>query len=300
MEYNIRLFFFLLFHGFDLICSIDLDTIIPVTLIARLKRKLHVHDAHELFEESIEIVKRPKIRAFWEWVGNRFVPMADHHYTVNQSLANFFEKKYKRPFQVILNAPTGATTIKNSSEKPSIVLYQGMLNEGRGLELLVEVTRILPIELWIVGEGSLMAILEGLVLQYGLESKVKFWGFKSGKALKKITGKADIGVNILDPLSGNYTYSLANRTFDFIQAGIPAIHMNFPEYQKINDQFKIAELINEYSVDAICAGLNKLIEDKQYYQELHENCKQAALAFHWDNEKIKLLELYRNWLESNP
>src|ERR1051325_5728203 len=65
-EYNIRLFFYLLFKKADLICAIDLDTILPCYRISKLKGIKRVYDAHELFCEMKEIVSRPDIYKTWK------------------------------------------------------------------------------------------------------------------------------------------------------------------------------------------------------------------------------------------
>jgi hypothetical protein len=55
-EYNLRLFFFLLFQKADIICAIDLDTILPVYFVTALKKQKRVYDAHELFTEQKEVI----------------------------------------------------------------------------------------------------------------------------------------------------------------------------------------------------------------------------------------------------
>ncbi|HEV7783351.1 MAG TPA: hypothetical protein VGO58_18880 [Chitinophagaceae bacterium] len=64
-EYNIRLFFFLLFKKMDAICAIDLDTILPCLRISRLKKIPRIYDAHELFTEMKEVITRPGIQKTW-------------------------------------------------------------------------------------------------------------------------------------------------------------------------------------------------------------------------------------------
>src|SRR4249920_3872687 len=49
LEYNIRLFFWLLFKKFDIVCGVDLDTILPCYFVSRMKKKKCVYDAHEIF-----------------------------------------------------------------------------------------------------------------------------------------------------------------------------------------------------------------------------------------------------------
>ena len=41
----------------------------------------------------------------------------------------------------------------------------------------------------------------------------------------------------------NQYYSLANRFFDYIMAGVPQVCVDYPEYKVLNDEFEIASLI---------------------------------------------------------
>ena len=74
LEYNLRLFIYLLFHRSDIICAIDLDTIVPCYYAARLRKAKIVYDAHEYFPEVPEVVRRPRIQKVWRWVEKTFVP----------------------------------------------------------------------------------------------------------------------------------------------------------------------------------------------------------------------------------
>ena len=62
LEYNIRIFCLLLFSKFDAICGIDLDTLGSCYLVAILRRKKLVYDAHEYFTEVPEVVNRPLVK----------------------------------------------------------------------------------------------------------------------------------------------------------------------------------------------------------------------------------------------
>jgi hypothetical protein len=73
-EYNIRLFFYLLFKKMDCIGAIDLDTILPCYFISRIKKVKRVYDAHELFCEMKEIVTRPVIYKTWKKIEKFALP----------------------------------------------------------------------------------------------------------------------------------------------------------------------------------------------------------------------------------
>ncbi|RYD93852.1 MAG: hypothetical protein EOP50_10450 [Sphingobacteriales bacterium] len=60
-EYNLRLFFYLLFQRFDGVCAADLDTSVPAFLAAYLNGAARIYDAHELFTEMKEVRTRPAV-----------------------------------------------------------------------------------------------------------------------------------------------------------------------------------------------------------------------------------------------
>lgn len=301
IEYNIRLFFFLLFTKFDIVCSIDLDTILAGFWVARLKNKTCVYDAHEYFTEVPEVVERPKIQAIWQWVANHTIPRLTYCYTVCESLALVFKKEYGTNFNVIRNVPfktatpEATATIKNNDK--NIILYQGVLNDGRGLEEAIEAMRqVENAELWLAGEGDLSKELRQLAVDLKVENKVKFLGYITPIELKKVTQQATIGLNLLQNKGLNYYYSLANKAFDYIQNGKPSINMKFPEYERLNAEFETFVLIENLDINLLAHSINTLLTDKELYLKIQGNCLVAREVLNWEKEEIKLIEFYRKIL----
>ena len=58
MEYNLRLFVFLLFSNVDLLISNDLDSLLANYLVSRVRNLPIVYDSHEFFTEVPELIKR--------------------------------------------------------------------------------------------------------------------------------------------------------------------------------------------------------------------------------------------------
>ncbi|MEM6966085.1 MAG: glycosyltransferase, partial [Bacteroidota bacterium] len=133
LEYNWRLLFFLLRRSWDAVCAVDLDTILPAYYVAKWKNKKMIYDAHEYFTEVPEVISRPRVKSIWEWIGNHTVPHLQFCYTVGDALADILQKKYGTPFEVIRNVPFPSATAEQEKDK-KIILYQGALNVGRGLE----------------------------------------------------------------------------------------------------------------------------------------------------------------------
>lgn len=293
LEYNIRLLFYLLFIKYDIVCSVDLDTILPGLIISRLKRKKCIYDAHEYFTETPEVVRRPVVKRVWEWVAAFAIPRVDAAYTVGEGLATLFEKRYKKAFDVIRNMPFYQDAIAKPDQ--NIILYQGVLNEGRGLEqVILAMQTIENATLWLAGEGDLSTVLRKQVADLQLESKVKFLGYLPPVELQKVTLQAKIGLNLLENRGLSYYYSLANKAFDYIQAGIPSIQMNFPEYQQLNKRYETFILINDQDIDTLKNAIQELVKNPILYDELHDNCLKARQMLIWEKEEVKLSSIYKN------
>ncbi len=296
IEFNIRLFWFLLFSKFDAVCCIDLDTLAPGFLVAKMKGEICVYDAHEYFTEVPEVIERPFVKSVWEALGKLIIPRLKYCYTVCESLSDIFFEKYKTKFSVIRNLPFKSCRddLPKALKQPAVILYQGALNAGRGLEQAIDAMEMISgAVLWLAGEGDLSDDLRNRVEQKKLQHKVVFKGFLKPAELWEVTLKATIGLNLLEGKSQNYYYSLANKAFDYIQAGVPAIHMDFPEYRKLNQRYEVACLIDRLDPALIAVAINKLLENKALYEKLATNCSIAANELTWEKESQKLLDFYK-------
>ena len=69
--------------------------------------------------------------------------------------------------------------------------------------------------------------------------------------------------------------------------------MNYPEYQRINEQYKVAVLIDDLDPGTIATAINRLLDDKELYSQLKQNCLKARQELNWQKEKDKLLNFYQ-------
>lgn len=293
-EYNIRLFIYLLFNSFSIINAIDLDTIVPAFFVSKLKGVKMVYDAHEWFPECPEIVVRPKIKRFWQIIEKIFVPRADKVYTVSASIAGEFKERYHQQTDLVCNMPLKSAYVglQKNPETQQYILYQGALNKGRGLEAMLLAMQYIETPLWIAGDGDITLELKDLAKEIGVTHKVKFLGKLHPEELKIYTVNAWLGINLFENLGYNYYYSLANKFFDYVQAGIPQLTMDFPEYKRMNSQFEVAVLTGDLNPDKIANYINDLQNDINIYLKLQLNCKKAAEIWNWENESQHLKEIY--------
>ncbi len=295
-EYNIRLFFFLLFlKKWDVVGTVDLDTMPAGYFASLLRRKKRVYDAHEYFTEVPEVVDRKWVKYFWELVARLFIPRYRYAYTVGPSLAAILSERYGVTFGVVRNVPNLLVRAPQAEfVTPCIILYQGTLNEGRGIEAMLRAMPLLGdnYQLLLAGEGDLSATLRTLSKELELGDKVKFLGYVAPDELKDITATAWLGINLLENRGLSYYYSLANKFFDFVQAGVPVLTMNFPEYRDLNKAHEVAVLLETPEPVAIAAAVESLANDPSTYTRLREACVRAAQEWNWENESRELLSIF--------
>lgn len=294
-EYNIRIFCYLLFKKMDCICAIDLDTILPCYFMSKIKMVPRVYDAHELFCEMKEIISRPKIYKIWKKIEKFAIPKFLNGYTVSKSIAQEFNKMYNLNYEVIRNI-AWKQDLEIMEKREKYILYQGAVNEGRSFETIIPAMKFVNAPLIICGNGNFMNNAKLLVSENELNSKIIFKGYLSPNELQSYTLNAWTGINLVDDAGLNNYYSLTNRFFDYMHAGVPQLCVDFPAYREINDQFEVAVLIADLTPENIARQLNILLKDKVLYERLQHNCLRAKEIFSWQNEEEKLISFYKTLL----
>ncbi len=292
-EYNLRLINFLLFRKIDAICAIDLDTIVPCHSISRVKHIPRVYDAHEMFTELKEVVNRPVIHKIWKQVEKRLVPRFKWGYTVSESLAEEFYRRYDVHYKTIRNTPV-LRPFDPAVPKEKFILYQGAVNEARGFEYLIPAMQWVNSRLVICGDGNFMHAVKDLIIQFKLEDKIKLKGMLAPAELWVIAQQARLGVAIAEKEGLNQYLALPNKFFDYIHAGLPQVTMDYPEYRAINKQYEVAVLIDNLAPKRIAEAINNLMLDDVLYNRLRENCLLARKELNWQQEEKKLLDFYQS------
>ncbi len=295
VEFNVRLFFYLLFKKTDAVCAIDLDTILPVLFVSKIRNKKRLYDAHELFCEMKEIISRPVIHRIWKRIEKYSVPQFAYGYTVGFCIAEEFHKLYGVKYQVIRNFPLLQDLPVEQKERT--ILYQGAVNEGRALDQLLDALKLTDAVLVVCGDGNYMRQFKDGIKNRNLQNRVLLKGMIPPLELPVYAAKAMVGVNLVEAKGLNQYYSLANKFFDYIHAGLPQVCMNYPEYKRINDTYQVALFINDLKPETIARAINNLITNDVLYKQLQENCLKARAFLNWQQEEKKLLDIYASTFE---
>jgi len=316
--FNIRLFLKAMALPADAFLAVDADTLPALRLASLIRRKPLWFDAHEWFTETPELLHRPFIRNCWRLIIRIFLRGKIHCFTVGHELALRLEQNWGHPFIVLRNMPSDKSLDHDGADtefnKPNInlnpiipglegpyLLYQGALNIGRGLESLIEAAALgLPYPLVIAGSGDLQSPLMERIHRYNLSNKVLLLGAQEPEQLRIITSHAFLGFNLLETQSLNYYYSLANKFFDYVQAGVPQVCINFPEYRYYMELYRVGSLIENTEPSVIAQCCHHIVNHKETYKNMQDNCRQAAGLWNWKQESSILQNNLRQLRSTLP
>jgi glycosyltransferase involved in cell wall biosynthesis len=287
-SFNIALLFQLLFRRTDLLLSNDLDTLPANYLASKIRRSMLVYDSHEYFTEVPELVNRPRTKAVWERVERMLVPRLSHAFTVSQAIASAYASKYKVHFEVIRNLPLLEEQETEALSHPPVILYQGSVNLGRGVDVAIRAMEYLEgAVLTIAGTGDVLEGMKALVEELGLSDRVKFLGRVPFAELKAITRSASIGISLEEDLGLNYRYALPNKLFDYIHAGVPALVSDLPAMSEVVVTYGIGEVLHDRDPKSVAAQLHAMLQTSNQAQR-RANCRNAAQQLNWQRESAKL------------
>lgn len=299
-EYNLRLFFLLVFSRATLMFSNDLDSLLPNFLAARIRGRKLVYDSHEFYTEVPELARRPRIRAVWLAIERWIFPKLQSVITVNQSIATAYAERYGKTVHVVRNIPMlrdlGPMPTREDLglpvEKRILVMQGAGINVERGAEEAVLAMRELPgFLLLIIGGGDAWPVLERLVRQHGLADRVRLMGKMPYARMMEFTRNADLGLTLDKDSNLNYRFSLPNKLFDYLHAGIPVLATELPEVARIVREFDCGAIIAEPTPEAIAGAVQEIFSDRDRLRALRENATFADRSLDGAEEAAKLRAL---------
>jgi glycosyltransferase involved in cell wall biosynthesis len=253
----------------DIYHSNDLNTLTQGVICSKLrfKPKKLVYDSHEV--QTDRTGYNPKIIERWEGALLPFV------YDI--------EDKPKKDLHEALGLP--------ADEK--ILLYQGGIQPGRGLELLVEMMPMVNEgTLVFLGDGRQKKELEEMVRERGLQERIRFVPKVHLSELPSYTRNAYLGFQVLQNINYNHYSASSNKLFEYIMAHVPVVSCDFPEIRNVVEGEAVGLAIDAARPHNIAEAVNRLVADETLRETFSNNCKTAKYKYNWDIEKEKLLDVY--------
>jgi glycosyltransferase involved in cell wall biosynthesis len=299
--FQLRLLFFLLRNKADLYVSNDLDTLWPNYWVAKWKKKPLVYDTHEIFTEVPELVNRKFKQNTWKRLERRLFPRLQHVFTVNDSIAAWYENAYGVRPKVVRNIPAKPASLRlltrkelHLPEDKKIILLQGAgINIHRGAEEAVEAMQYLEnVVLLIIGGGDVLPLLKEMARRDRLEGRIIFVNKLPPDELRAWTRLADLGLTLDKDTNINYRYSLPNKIFDYIHAGIPVLASDLTEVRSVVERYGIGKISPSHDPKQLAATIREML-DSPDYESWKANAVRAAAVLTRENEEQEMKALFK-------
>ncbi len=293
---------------YNYIWANDLPCLRPGIILKKKQQCKLIYDAHEIYNETINqffpfdsdgfkkitfrfstgIMRILGVRA-----EKKMTKHVDYFFTVGAGLKQYFEEKYAlKNIYLLMNCPVTEKSTEhvnyvqmfNLPENAFVVLYLGVMNEGRGLKLLIQSFQYVNdgIYLVMIGDGVLRQQLEEEAEKFGVKEKVFFPGEVSYQNLMSFVSGAHIGVNLLEQINLSKSLAAPNKLFQYIHAQLPVIASFSYENNLVFNKYNIGKQVNN-SVDEISHAINLLSESN--LEEYKIECEKASKEYNWENQQ---------------
>lgn len=284
---------------YDIYHSHDLNTLPQGYICKLIRKKKLIYDSHEV-QTSRTGYKGKK----YYYLEKFLIKRIDKMIMTTNMRAEYTAKKYgiEKPvvihnypfFRKIRERNVDLYSMLNIPREEPILLYQGGMQEGRGLEKIIEAIPWFKRGVVVfIGDGKLKDKIIKMCEKRNLNERVRFLPKVPVDELLNYTQNAYLGFQVLQNICFNHYSTLSNKLFEYIMAEVPVIASDFPEIRRVVEGNKVGLVIDPHESKNISLVVNFLLDNTDLYRVFKDNCKKAKLKYNWNNEKLNFVSLYR-------
>lgn len=285
----------------DVIHANDLDALVPAYWAAKKLKCKVIYDTHEIFLQNNWLYKNWFLKRFWHYWESKIIKKVDLVVCVSNAAADYIADFYKIPRPMVVT--NCIDKVRSHQLLPKTtgfeVLMHGKFYKGRGYELMVQAAAISKnkeVKYALRGFGSIETELRDYVAKHKLDNVVFHSPVKT-RELVSNASTAHVGVAITVPYCLNFELSVSNKIFEYLGAGLPVIMSDIPEHRYLNEKYNIGIILEELTPQCLDNAVNRLYNDKEFYDQCVRNAKILSDDLNWENEFMRLFTCIKGLLE---
>ena len=296
----------------DVIHAHDLITLPAAVETARGLGARVIYDAHEL--EQHRSNPGPLWARLWtRHHEHKYAPLADRVVTVSDSIANHLEAELnvQRPL-VVFNSPTvmsdkpGHRDVRGDLSLPDnapLVIYVGKLTTNRGLEMVVEALARAD-EIHFVCVGPRVPIVEqsvrDLAQTLNVQGRLHILDPVPPDSIVPYIRTADLSVIPTQDASLSYRYSMPNKLFESVFAGLPVVVSDLPDMRRFVERTGTGIVMKQADPKDIARALREAYARRADFALSPERMCKIVGDYGWDTQGQKLIALYDSLPRRKP
>lgn len=271
-----------------------------------------VYDGHELWLERVRRDRSAAYAALMRWyfarVERRWLPRVAARITVSEPIAEHLRRRYGVADVVVLpnypmpvdppDPPWPLRRLPGATGVPAdapIILFIGNATEGRGIEDLMAAMETLPeAHLVLLGAADQEGYVRPLARRHHLRSRVHVTPRVPTEHVVAYAASATVGMAAIPPVSLSYRYSLPNKLFQCMQAGLPVVASDFPQVRQVVEEAGAGITVDPLDAHAIAAAIRTYLDDPRRREADGARGRVAVRErFNWTAVAPRLVEVYR-------
>lgn len=271
---------------------------LPIAFVIKLWKKAKlIYDTHEIETEQYTGYTLSKF--FSKIIERLLIRKAELIFTTSDGYSEWYKKTY-----VLSNV----YTVKNFSKRRDIkylsskklrdytacndedllFIYLGIIDEGRGIDLLLNVFKKLSSDKKVVfmGFGPMVDYVKQISKDY---SNIFYHHAVPSNELYNYVCSCDVGFCLIENFHLSYYHTLPNKMLECLNVGVPVIVSDFPDMRNCINQYNSGWVVNpdEQSVFQLI---------KQISKDDLKNRKQNAQIWSqvntWETQELILKDIY--------
>lgn len=259
-------------RNFNLIIANDAEALPLAFSIAGNQSKVYF-DAHEYAPRQFEdrLYWRIFFQRFYTFFCKKYIPRVGGMCTVNQGIADEYEKNFGIKPVIITNASDYFDIAPKQKENfPIKLVHHGIFTLSRQPELMIDLMKMLDdrftLDLIYLVPGTASSKTKNYFEEFKIKAletgKIKILPpLKSSQIVPFIHDRYDLGVILIPPINFNYENGLPNKLFDCIQARMGMAVGPLREIAAITNKYSIGVVSNAFTAESLAVELNKLSLD---------------------------------------
>lgn len=305
----------------DVVHANDGNTLAPAMWIARQTGAEIIYDAHELWRDRNVRQDRPVAPLVETLIETLGVRRAAGVITVSPSIATWMQQTYDLADvpTLVRNAPRlaeevgppepgdSATSIARQrgglrrlaglGADTSVIAYGGRITTSRGIEETLAALAHLPADVHFVllgyGEAYYLAEIEQAAARLGVGDRVHLVGSVAPDQVADTLADGDLAVVYVRPICLSYRFSLPNKLFEAVHAGLPIVAADLPDTAALVREHGVGEIFDLGSPEDMAEAMAQVLANPGAYRAAAE---PAARILSWEHEERVLIDLYRRVL----
>ncbi|MBN8543777.1 MAG: asparagine synthase (glutamine-hydrolyzing) [Alphaproteobacteria bacterium] len=218
--------------------------------------------------------------------------------TVCQGIAELIRKDHKLqcPVQVVRSTPFFEPQNFKPTEDTITVLYHGEIFSSRGLHVAVRSLQYWRPEFRLLLRGNpdvgYLDELKAIAKEVGVEDRLFIEPAVPFNDIIPAANRADIGYFVHEDLSAQRRFTLPNKFFEYVMAGLALCVSDLPEMARLVKQYEVGQLVSDCDPKAVAEVINRF--DRPMIDAMKQRSIEAAKTLNWETEKQHMLKLYES------